>query len=1058
MEKRFIIFLTLVLILLHSCLLLAEGGENKTKLGKIFGSPSFAKFNINNVSTWIYNNGSSDIDNTGNSGFTYPKFSAKTCFFQSGFVWGGKLDGVISVSGSVYKQGTRAGRIVSPGIRQPESDRDVRIYRVRTDIPGYTESSKLLSQVKNEARDEGITTAEVVAQYQLDWNEWPAAYGAPYSDVNKNGVYDSNVDIPGYPGADQTIWFVNNDLDAATMQNMYGALPVGIEQQVTFWGYNVVGGLGNTVFRKYKLINKNASHKAVTDMYVSMWSDPDNGDANDDFVGIDTTLSLQYIYNAKASDATYGLYPPAAGFCFVQGPKIKTNKSADTAYFNNYRYTGYENLPLSGAYYFVSNGTSEYSDPTQASSAGTIQFYNLMQGKTKNGNYFPVPSNISPRTENVTNFPLSGDPVTGTGYLDGIINVAGDRRMGMASGPFTLAYGDTQEVVVAQLAAGGIASVNLNNINAIKALRSYSKEIISSYRNFTGKFSIFNKTLELINPNSATKYKVGTQFTIEWKNQNVERVKIEYTTNSGSSWNLITDNTDSQNGKYNWTIPNTVSTQCRIKISDSTDPTLKDESDNDFSIYDPKINITYPTGSEIFYAGSYIDIKWSSSSVNSVRVEYTTNNGVTWSLIKNHVSAIVSILNWNIPSVITNNCKIRIRSEEDTQVESTSLSFSIKQNLFLTYPNGGEIWQIGNMETIKWTSNYVENIKIDFSSDQGASWNNIIQNISANVGSYVFPVPNAVSSSCLIKISDVNNPSNSDESDKTFKISKYTVTLNSPNGNEIWQAKTKKNITWSCNFSTMLSLMYSIDEGITWQAIANDIQSTTSSYLWDIPQINSAKCKIMVVDMNDPSVYDSSDKSFTITSPNITVKTPNGNESWYAGELKTISWNSNFVTDVSIEKSTNGGLTWDIIIGTLTSSVGVFYWKVTEPYSNNCRIRIKSNSDSSIKDESDNSFSIISPVGVNEEFSLPKSTCLFQNYPNPFNPNTEIRYQLDDDNYVTLTMYNALGVEIVKLVNEWKSAGLYRVRFDGSNYPSGIYYYRLQVGKYSETKKTILMK
>ncbi|OGU66720.1 MAG: hypothetical protein A2499_15315 [Stygiobacter sp. RIFOXYC12_FULL_38_8] len=499
MNRNLIKFFIYMLVLALPFALSAKGGDGKNQLRKTLGSPSSTRFNINNTSTWIYNNGSSDIQPNGNSGFIFPKFSNKAPFFQSGFVWGGKLDGgAISVSGSAYRQGTRPGRILDNGTRQSESDNDVRIFRVRRDVPGYAEAAKMLNKVKPEARDEGVTGAEVVAQYQLDWNEWPAAYGAPYEDIDKNGSYDPTKDIPGFPGADQTVWFVNNDLDVAAMDFMYGSLPMGIEQQVTIWGYNKAGDLGNMLFRKYLIVNKNSQRKPVTDMYVTMWSDPDNGDAGDDYVGIDTTLSLQYIYNAKASDATYGTNPPAAGFDFFQGPRIKTNAPSDTAIFKNKKWVGYKNLPATGSYYFVNGGTSDYLDPQQNASAGALQFYNLMQGKTRNGNYFPVPTQVTPRSENETNFPLSGDPVTGTGYLDGIINQPGDRRMGMASGPFTLAYGDTQEVVVAQICAGGRAGIS--NIRAITLLRAADKEAQKAFNNFFPKPTPFlNPVVDVVN-------------------------------------------------------------------------------------------------------------------------------------------------------------------------------------------------------------------------------------------------------------------------------------------------------------------------------------------------------------------------------------------------------------------------------------------------------------------------------------------------------------------------------------------------------------------------------
>jgi mannose/cellobiose epimerase-like protein (N-acyl-D-glucosamine 2-epimerase family) len=90
---------------------------------------------------------------------------------------------------------------------------------------------------------------------------------------------------------------------------------------------------------------------------------------------------------------------------------------------------------------------------------------------------------------------------------------------------------------------------------------------------------------------------------------------------------------------------------------------------------------------------------------------------------------------------------------------------------------------------------------------------------------------------------------------------------------------------------------------------------------------------------------------------------------------------------------------------------------------------------------------------------------LFQNYPNPFNPVTTIQYQIPDLpagrqglSFTTLKVFDLLGREISTLVSEEKSSGNYEVKFDASSLPSGIYFYNLRVGKFSETKKMIMMK
>jgi hypothetical protein len=92
----------------------------------------------------------------------------------------------------------------------------------------------------------------------------------------------------------------------------------------------------------------------------------------------------------------------------------------------------------------------------------------------------------------------------------------------------------------------------------------------------------------------------------------------------------------------------------------------------------------------------------------------------------------------------------------------------------------------------------------------------------------------------------------------------------------------------------------------------------------------------------------------------------------------------------------------------------------------------------------------------------PKQFLLQQNYPNPFNPSTVISYQLPAAGEVTLKVYDVLGREVVTLVNEYKNVGNYEVEFKSTvgsrQLANGVYFYRLQVGDYVETKKMILLK
>ncbi|MCK9282531.1 MAG: hypothetical protein M0P71_18095, partial [Melioribacteraceae bacterium] len=426
----------------------------------VYNKSSYAKFNINKISTWIRNDGNSDITPDGSAGLVYPIGSYKTAVLQSGFLWGGKIDDELHAGGSMYRQGTLPGRVVNGAAVNPK-DPDVRIYRVRRDF--------LTNDLLSEAIDGAGTNAqEIREQYQKDWYEWPSAQGAPYEDLNANGHYEPEIDIPGVPGADQTIWFVCNDFDSATTKYLSNSLPMGIEEQVIIWGYNSESPLGNMVFRKYTLINKNVEQKTFTDMYVSMWSHPSIGNIGDNFAGCDTTLDLGYSYNGGSNDAIYGATPPAAGFKLIQGPLVQGVLS-DTATFRGKYFAGMKNLGMT-SFYSLFDCDCPYFDPFKGfHNTWTPYFYNILQGLHSSGGQ-PIKN---PLTNQLTKYFLAGDPITGEGWIDGLLYTPRDLRIGSVSGPFNMAYGDTQEVVFAEILAG--ATEGVDRLQAITLLKEYSQ-------------------------------------------------------------------------------------------------------------------------------------------------------------------------------------------------------------------------------------------------------------------------------------------------------------------------------------------------------------------------------------------------------------------------------------------------------------------------------------------------------------------------------------------------------------------------------------------------------
>jgi hypothetical protein len=197
---------------------------------------------------------------------------------------------------------------------------------------------------------------------------------------------------------------------------------------------------------------------------------------------------------------------------------------------------------------------------------------------------------------------------------------------------------------------------------------------------------------------------------------------------------------------------------------------------------------------------------------------------------------------------------------------------------------------------------------------------------------------------------------------------------------------------------------------------------------------------------------------FLVTSPNTAV-TLNANVP------QTITWDVANTTaspvscaNVNIKLSTDGGTTFPTTLLAGTPNDGSQSVNLPMISTSTARIKVEA-ADNVFFDISNTNFTISTVSGISNLGNEPLKFKLSQNFPNPFNPSTMINFVIPQKSAVSLNVYDISGKLVEKLINnEIKTEGSYSYEIDGSKLSSGIYYYRITAGKYTETKKMIMIK
>lgn len=505
-------------------------------------------------------------------------------------------------------------------------------------------------------------------------------------------------------------------------------------------------------------------------------------------------------------------------------------------------------------------------------------------------------------------------------------------------------------------------------------------------------------SINVVSPNGGESFYVGDIAQIKWTASGIATVRVDYTTNNGTSWiPIVTSATgggsNTWSGVYNWIVPNTISSNCKVKVSYVSDVSFNDQSDNTFVIRSPQYTVvtnTSPANAGIVSgAGTY-------DRGSNVTVIATANNGYTFS-------------NW---------------TEGNTVVSSnSSYTFILSSSKELTAnfsPNSYTLSVTAVNGTVTKSpeqSNYIFGTQVQLTATPNTGY------------SFIGWSGNASGSTNPMTVTMDGNKSII----ANFLLNKYTLAITSANG-----TVTKNPDLTSYNHGTVVTLTASASPGYAFSSWSGDINGTENPIAVTVEKNFSVIANYKKV--NRPPVFTKAFTDTTIDVHNVQVlfkyqfvaTDPDG-------DVVTFRLDSG-PTGATI--SSNGLLSWV----PLTSQAGKGF------------IVIVTISDGDLSETKVASLKT-NPVIVNiNGNAVPSVFSLSQNYPNPFNPTTKIQFSLPKESYVSLIVYNAIGQEISKLVNQHLSPATYSITFDASKHQNGIYFYKLVTSGFSETKKMLLLK
>ena len=383
-------------------------------------------------------------------------------------------------------------------------------------------------------------------------------------------------------------------------------------------------------------------------------------------------------------------------------------------------------------------------------------------------------------------------------------------------------------------------------------------------------------------PEGGEELEFGEPYIIEWESENVAEINIFLSTEGGvqGSFVVIASNIDASIGSFEWNdwlffdgndwapLEEIDSSECVIGIIQTGNVEVVDYSDL-FTIApvdtEPWVELLTPNGGERWEVGSTQRIEWTAQGVDAVELviyyEGFEGDGPFWlSEETQSIDASVGYYDWTVVAPgywEYYECYIGVREVDNLDLRDYNdepITIYTAPFIDITDPSGGEEFTVRSEQYIFWDSASIDQVKIEYSTDNGATYK-VIESGYIDWGGYLWEVPDYVSNECKIKVSDESNPDMYDESEGTFTITKGNfISVTAPEKDQTWAVGAEYDIRWTFEGVDNIRIELSTDNGVNWEEIVASVSASTATYTWEVPDKVSNQCKIRITDTSNDTV------------------------------------------------------------------------------------------------------------------------------------------------------------------------------------------------------------